>query len=108
MLILGVLVLAGKVFHYMYLDLLSLIDGFFLKMKPSVSISFLAFHTKVAMVTETASVRLFSPAFDKVTSDLTLSVNLVRVMVLAVALIALSISFKIPARYNLSFGSTRI
>ena len=66
-------------------------------MKPSVSISFLAFHTKVAMVTETASVRLFSPALDKVTSDLTLSVSLVRVMVLAVALIALSISSKIPA-----------
>ena len=64
-------------------------------MKPSVPISFLAFHTKVAMVTETASVRLFSPAFDKVTSDLTLSVNLVRVMVLAVALIALSISSRL-------------
>ena len=31
----------------LYLDLLSLIDGFFSKMRPSVSISFLAFHTKV-------------------------------------------------------------
>ena len=68
-----------------------MIDGFFSKMKPSVSISFL-----VAMVTETASVRLFSPAFHKVTSDLTLSVSLVQVMVLAVALITLSISSKIP------------
>jgi hypothetical protein len=69
---------------------------------------FLASHTKVAMVTETALVRLFSPAFDKVTSDLTLSVNLVRVMVLAVALIALSISSKIPVSYGLSLGSIQI
>ena len=73
-----------------------------------MSISFLAFHIKVTMVIETASVRLFSPAFYKVTSDLTLSVSLVRVTVLAVALIALSISSKIPARYGLSLVSIRI
>ena len=60
-------------------------------MNPRVFISFLAFHTKVAMVIETASVRLFSPAFDMVTSELTLSVSLVQVMVLAEALIVLSI-----------------
>ena len=58
-------------------DLVFLIDDLFSKMKPSVFISFLAFHIKVAMVTETASVRLFNPAQSKVTSDLTLSVSFV-------------------------------
>ena len=71
-----------------------LTDGFFSNIRPSVPISFLAFHIKVVMVTEAASVRLFKPAPQKITSDITSSVSLVRVMVLAVALMDLSIWVK--------------
>ena len=65
-------------------------------MQPKGFISFLAFQIAHAMVSETASVRLRRPALLKTMSDLILSFRLVRVMVLAVAFMDLSISFKIP------------
>ena len=54
------------------------------------------------MVTDTALLRLRRPFLHKVTSDLIVSVNFVLVMILAVALIDLSISFKTPNRKGLS------
>ena len=77
-------------------DLVLFTESLFSKMQPSGDISFLDFQIVVAMDVLTASVRLRRPAFHNTISDLTLSFSLTLVMVLAVDLIDLSISFNIP------------
>ena len=59
---------------------------------------FLAFQIIDAIDIETASVRLRRPDFHRTTSILILSVSLIQVIVLAVDLIDLSMSFNIPSK----------
>ena len=75
---------------------LYLSETWFWNILPNGFISFRAFQIEIAIVSLTACVRLRRPALWSTVSDLTLSFNLVWVIVLAVDHMDLSISVRMP------------